>query len=169
MAISVVELSLKKDISAPYLTKICLKRLRYYCTVESDCYFTPSTNGLQKMTTFSRGSFYTLTCHANVYIFLFIIWTYFTLAYLYLRYEFLFFLAQLNTRQRSVNERQWYSIVCLTGPYVIIICLCAVCRTYFIFIYIYRWQGEETISFTRTLCLCQSHQRERFIHTRMPH
>jgi hypothetical protein len=97
---------------------------------------------IKNSTTFSRGSFYTLTCHINIYIF-FIIWIYFTLAYLYIIYIYIylytkqFFLSlwRLNTRQKSVNERQWYRIACLTGSYVIIICLYAVCPTYFIFIY----------------------------------
>jgi len=71
--------------------------------------------------------------------YIFIIWIYFTLAYLYiyifiLKPIFSFSLTTQHTRQTSVNERQWYQIACLTETYVIIICLCIVCPTYFIFV-----------------------------------
>jgi hypothetical protein len=90
--------------------------------------------------------------------------------YLYTK-RFLRSLWQLNSQQKSVNEHQWYRIACLTGSYVIIICLHIVCPTYFIFfcIHKYIWQGEETICFTISLRLCQSHQWEHFIYMRMPH
>lgn len=89
------------------------------------------------------------------YIYPFIIWIYFTLAlliypiYIYLYTNgFIHSLWQFNTRQASVNEHQWYRIVCLTRSYATIICLYIVCRTHFIFmcihihLYMTRWRNN---------------------------
>ena len=75
----------------------------------------------------SRGSFYTLTWRINRR--LYVLHTDLLRLYLYPKVISL-------SRQTTVNERQWYPIVCLTESYVIIAYVCCLSDIFHLYMYI---------------------------------